>query len=90
MIIKEKNILSDGNLGGEASDKTNSHKETPYEYSNSKSALLNNPFTSDTQEKICNCLGCNEYADTEISLKISEKSITLPICSKCEYKFKES
>ena len=23
MIIKEKNILSDGNLGGEASDKTN-------------------------------------------------------------------
>ena len=57
---------------------------------NSKSALLNNPFTSDTQEKICNCLGCNEYADTEISLKISEKSITLSICSRCEYKFKES
>ena len=32
-MIKKKNILSDGNLGGEASDKTNSHKETPYEYS---------------------------------------------------------
>ena len=27
MIIKEKNILSDGNLGGEASDKTDIHKE---------------------------------------------------------------
>ena len=54
---------------------------------NSKSALVNNSYT---QEKICNCLGCNEYADTEISLKISEKSITLSICSKCAYKFKES
>lgn len=47
---------------------------------NSKSALLNNPFTSETQEKICNCLGCNEYADTEISLKIGEKSITIFVC----------
>ena len=26
---------------------------------NNKSALLNNSFTSDIQEKICNCLGCN-------------------------------
>ena len=33
MIIKEKNILSDDNLGGEASDKTNSHKGRPHEYS---------------------------------------------------------
>ena len=33
MIIKENNILSDDSLGGQASDKTNSHKETPYEYS---------------------------------------------------------
>ncbi len=27
MIIKEKNILSDDNLGGGASDKTDIHKE---------------------------------------------------------------
>ena len=57
---------------------------------NSKSPLLNNPFTSDTQEKICYCLGCNELADTKISLTVGEKSITISICSKCEYKFKES
>jgi hypothetical protein len=55
---------------------------------NNKSALLNNSFTSDTH--ICNCLGCNEFADTEILLKTGEKSITIFICSKCEYKFKES
>jgi transcription elongation factor Elf1 len=57
---------------------------------NSNSALINNSFTSNTQDKICNCLGCNELAGTEISLKIGEKSITIYICSKCEYKFKES
>ena len=57
---------------------------------NSKSALVNNSFTSDIQEKICNCLGCNELADTKISLTVGEKSITISICSKCEYKFKES
>ena len=57
---------------------------------NSNSALLNNPFTSDTQENTCYCLGCNEHADTEISLTVGEKSITISICSKCEYKFKES
>ncbi|HEX2407334.1 MAG TPA: hypothetical protein VHJ38_09020 [Nitrososphaeraceae archaeon] len=57
---------------------------------NSKSVLVNNSFTSDTQDKMCNCLGCNELADTKISLKIGEKSITISICSKCEYKFKES
>ena len=27
MIIKDKDTLSDGNLGGEASDKTDIHKE---------------------------------------------------------------
>jgi hypothetical protein len=53
---------------------------------NSKSALVNNSFTY-TQEKICNCLGCNELADIEISLKIGEKSITLFVCSKCKCKF---
>ena len=57
---------------------------------NNKSALVNNSFTSDIQDKICNCLGCNEHADTEISLKVGEKSITISLCSKCEYKFKES
>ena len=57
---------------------------------NNKSTLVNNSFTSNIQEKICNCLGCNEYADTETSLKIGEKSIMISICSKCEFKFKES
>ena len=57
---------------------------------NSKSALLNNPLTSNTQDKICNCLGCNNLADTEISLKIGEKSITIFVCEGCKYKFKES
>ncbi|MDW3627315.1 MAG: hypothetical protein QOK72_11785 [Nitrososphaeraceae archaeon] len=57
---------------------------------NSKIPLLNNSFTSDIKDKICNCLGCNELADTKIFLKIGEKSITLFVCSKCEYKFKES
>jgi hypothetical protein len=33
MIIKEKDVLSDGSLAGQTSDKTNSHKEMPYEYS---------------------------------------------------------
>ena len=57
--------------------------------SNSKSTLVNNSFI-DTQDKICNCLGCNELADIKISLTVGEKSITISICSKCEYKFKES
>jgi hypothetical protein len=56
----------------------------------SNSALLNNSFTSEIQEKICNCLGCNELADTKISLTVGTKSITISICSKCEYKFKKS
>ena len=58
--------------------------------SNSKSTLVNNSFTSDTSYKICNCLGCNELADTKISLTVGEKSITISVCNKCEYKFKES
>jgi hypothetical protein len=34
MILKEKNILSDGDLGGETSDKIKIiHKEMPHEYS---------------------------------------------------------
>jgi hypothetical protein len=57
---------------------------------NEKSALLNNSFTSNTQEKVWNCLGCDKLADTKISLTVGEKSITISICSKCEYKFKES
>ena len=54
---------------------------------NNKSALLNNSFTFNTLEKICNCLGCNQLADTEISLKISEKSITISVCESCKPKF---
>ena len=57
---------------------------------NSKSALLKYSFTSDIQEKICNCIGCTELADIEKSLKIGKKSITISICSKCEHKFQES
>ena len=57
---------------------------------NSKSALVNNSFTSNTQDKICNCLGCNEFADSKISLKIGEKSITIFVCEDCKHKFKES
>ena len=54
---------------------------------NSKSTLLNNSFTSNTQEKICNCLGCSQPADTEIALKIGEKSITILVCENCKPKF---
>jgi len=54
---------------------------------NSKSALLNNSFTSNIQENICNCLGCYRYADDKISLKIGEKSITLFVCGNCKPKF---
>ena len=57
---------------------------------NNKSALLNNSLTSNIQDKICNCLGCNRFADTKISLKIGEKSITIFVCEDCEHKFKES
>ena len=57
---------------------------------NNKSALLNNSLTSNIQDKICNCLGCNRLADTKISLKIGEKSITIFVCEDCKHKFKES
>ncbi len=58
---------------------------------NNKSTLLNNSFTSDIQEndEICNCLECYQFADTKISLKIGEKSITILVCKDCKYKFKE-
>jgi hypothetical protein len=56
---------------------------------NSTSPLLNNSFTSDTQN-ICNCLGCNRFADNKIFLKIKEKSITIFVCEDCRHKFKES
>ena len=54
---------------------------------NSKSTLLNNSFTSNTEEKICNCLGCSQGAETEISLKIGKKSITILVCENCKSKF---
>ena len=54
---------------------------------NSKSALVNNSYT---QDKICNCLGCYRFANTKISLKLGEKSITIFVCEDCEHKFKES
>ena len=57
---------------------------------NSKSALLNNSFTSNTQDEICYCLGCNEHAVTKISLKVGEKSIIIFVCEDCKHKFKES
>ena len=88
MIIKEKDVLSDESLGGQTSDKTNSPQgENLMNTANSKSALFNNSFTANTQEKICNCLGCNELAYTEISLKIGEKSITIFVCGNCKPKF---
>ena len=56
----------------------------------SKSTLLNNSFSSKTQaneNKICNCLGCNELAETEITLKIAEKSLNILVCKNCKPKF---
>jgi hypothetical protein len=57
---------------------------------NSKSVLPNNSFTSDIQEKICNCLGCYRFADIKVALKIGKKSVTIFVCGQCEHKFKES
>ena len=54
---------------------------------NSKSTLINNSFTSDIQDKLCNALGCSHLADTKISLKIGEKSITILVCENCKSKF---
>ena len=53
---------------------------------NSKSALVNNSFTN-IQENICNCLGCYQFANDKISLKIGEKSITIFVCGHCKPKF---
>ena len=52
-----------------------------------KSESLNNSFTSYTQEKICNCLGCYRLAETKISLNLREKSITIIVCEICKVKF---
>jgi hypothetical protein len=57
---------------------------------NSKSALVNNSFTSNTPDTICNCLGCYRLADDKISLKIAEKSITIFVGKDCKHKFNES
>jgi hypothetical protein len=54
--------------------------------SNSKSILLNNSFTSNTQN-ICNALGCSQTPNTKISLKIGEKAITIFVCENCKVKF---
>jgi len=54
---------------------------------NSKSTLISNSFTSNPLDKICHCLGCNQRANTEISLKIGEKSITILVCENCKSKF---
>ena len=54
---------------------------------NYKPALFNNSLTANIQGKICNCLGCNELADTEITLKIAEKSLNILVCKNCKPKF---
>lgn len=54
---------------------------------NSKSAPINNSFTSNIENKICNCLGCNEIGNTTISLEIGKKSITIIVCKICKAKF---
>jgi len=54
---------------------------------NSKSTLINNSFTSDIPDNRCNALGCSRLADTQISLKIGEKSITIIVCENCKAKF---
>jgi hypothetical protein len=57
---------------------------------NNNSALVNNSFTVETKDKICNCLGCYQFADVKVSLKIGEKLVTIFVCGKCKHKFKES
>lgn len=56
---------------------------------NSKLPVLNNSFTSNTQDKICNALGCHVLASNEITLKIGEKSITIFVCESCKPKFEK-
>jgi hypothetical protein len=56
-----------------------------------KDKLLNTSFTSSAQQnyenKICNALECYKLANTEITLKIGEKSFTILVCEKCRLKF---
>ena len=54
---------------------------------NSKSTLLNNSFTPDIQNNICNALGCSHPANTKVSLKIGEKSLKIFVCESCKPKF---
>jgi hypothetical protein len=54
-----------------------------------KSTLVNNSFSSNTQEKICNALGCSQPATNKISLKIGTKSIIIDICERCKPKFEK-
>jgi hypothetical protein len=54
---------------------------------NSKSTLINNSFTPDIQDKICNALGCHLLATNKISLKIDQKSVTIFVCERCKSKF---
>jgi hypothetical protein len=44
----------------------------------------------DKNHSICAALGCYQLADTLVSLKIGEKSITIFVCEDCTHKFKES
>jgi hypothetical protein len=55
--------------------------------SNNKLALVNNSFTSNVRENICNCLGCYRFADNKVFLEIGEKSITIFVCGNCKAKF---
>ena len=54
---------------------------------NSKSKLLNNSFTSNNQEKICNALGCSQFASIKVSLKIGSRIVTIVVCENCKPKF---
>ena len=44
----------------------------------------------DKNHSICAALGCYQFADTLVSLKIGEKSITIFVFAECKHKFKES
>lgn len=54
---------------------------------NSKSTLLNNSFTSNTHDKICNSFGCLNKATEKIVLPIGSKSLTIVVCESCKLKF---
>ncbi|HSF51544.1 MAG TPA: hypothetical protein VLA74_12345 [Nitrososphaeraceae archaeon] len=61
---------------------------------NNKSTVLNNSFTSNTQQnnedKICNALGCYQLANTEITLTVGAKLLTIFVCEICKSKFKDN